>query len=206
MDPRALDDWFVDEVLPLEGALMRFLRRNWRHESDLADLRQEIYARVCEAALNAAPLNTKAFVFAAARNLLIDKMRHARVVPLEIAADLDGWNIAADVVPADRVVTAREELRRLQTGLDQLPARCRQVVLLRKVEGLPQREVAARMGIREDTVERQVIHGMRALADFMLGGSGRSARTLPASPHAAQDRGPAAARGRRAPWPVGKHR
>ena len=176
MDPRALDNWFVDEVLPLEGALMRFLRRNWRTESDILDLRQEVYARVCEAAMQAEPLNTKAFVFATARNLLIDRMRHARVVPLEVAVDLEGWGQGVDEVTPDRHLTARDELRRLQAGLAQLPARCREVVVLRKIEGFSQREVAARMGIREDTVERQTAHGMRALADFMLGGPGRIRR------------------------------
>ena len=37
------------------------------------------------------------------------------------------------------------------------------------------------MGIREDTVERQTTHGMRALADFMLGGSGRIRRPAPSA-------------------------
>ena len=53
--------------------------------------------------------------------------------------------------------------------------------MLRKIEGLSQREVAARMGIREDTVERQTAHGMRALADFMLGGPGRIRRAVAGS-------------------------
>ncbi|HEX6859970.1 MAG TPA: sigma-70 family RNA polymerase sigma factor [Caulobacteraceae bacterium] len=176
MDPQALDEWFVSEVLPLEAALVRFLRRNWRTESDIVDLRQEIYARVCEAAATAQPANAKAFVFTTARNLLIDRARHARVVPLEVAADLDSWALGYDELTPDRHLSARDELRRLQEGLAQLPARCREVVVLRKVQGLSQREVAARMGIREDTVERQTAHGMRALADFMLGGSGRIRR------------------------------
>ena len=181
MDPRALDDWFISEVLPLEAALMRFLRRNWRAESDIVDLRQEVYARVCEAASAAAPINPKAFVFTTARNLLIDRTRHARVVPLEVATDLEGWALGVDEVTPDRHLTAREEVRRLQAGLAVLPTRCREVVVLRKIEGLSQREVAARMGIREDTVERQTAHGMRALADFMLGGSGRIRRPAAAS-------------------------
>lgn len=176
MDPRALDDWFVGEVLPLEAALMRFLRRNWRTEADIVDLRQEVYARVCEAASHAPPVNTKAFVFTAARNLLIDRTRHARVVPLEVAVDLEVWGQGVDEVTPDRHLSARDELRQLQAGLALLPARCREVVVLRKIQGLSQREVADRMGIREDTVERQTAHGMRALADFMLGGPGRIRR------------------------------
>ena len=101
---------------------------------------------------------------------------NARVVPLEVAVDLEGWGQGVDEVTPDRHLTARDELRRLQAGLAQLPARCREVVVLRKIQGFSQREVAARMGIREDTVERQTAHGMRALADFMLGGSGRIRR------------------------------
>ena len=46
----ALDRWFVEEVLPLEPALMRMLRRHWRRADDIADLRQEVYTRVYESA------------------------------------------------------------------------------------------------------------------------------------------------------------
>ena len=60
--------------------------------------------------------------------------------------------------------------------MERLPARCREVIVLRKIEGLSQRETAARMGVREDTVERQMVQGMRALTDFMLGGTGRIRR------------------------------
>ena len=45
--------WFVREVLPLEAALMQFLRHNWRNNSDIDDLRQEVYVRVYEAAQQA---------------------------------------------------------------------------------------------------------------------------------------------------------
>lgn len=45
-----VNGWFVREVLPLEAALMQFLRRSWPNKSDLDDLAQEVYARVYEAA------------------------------------------------------------------------------------------------------------------------------------------------------------
>jgi RNA polymerase sigma factor (sigma-70 family) len=168
----AVDLWFVQEVLPLEAALTRFLRRNWREESDILDLRQELYTRVYESALNALPAYTRGFVFTAARNLLIDQVRRARIVAIDAVADLDTVAFAVTDLNPEREVTARDELRRFQAGLDRLPARCREVVVLRKIEGLSQRQTAERMGIREDTVERQMQLGMRALADFMLGGPG----------------------------------
>jgi hypothetical protein len=42
--------WFVREVLPLEASSMRFLRSSFRNAGELADLRQDIYAELNDAA------------------------------------------------------------------------------------------------------------------------------------------------------------
>jgi RNA polymerase sigma-70 factor (ECF subfamily) len=175
-DAQALKAWFCREILPLEPALMRFLRRNWRNRSELVDLRQDIYARVYDAARGGLPLQAQAFLFTTARNHLINRAKRAQIISFELVADLEALPATADVLTPERHASAREELRRVQAGLERLPARCREVMVLRKIEGLSQREAAARMGIGEDTVERQMTQGMRALVDFMLGGSGRIRR------------------------------
>ena len=162
-----VDEWFVQEVLPLEGVLKRFLRRNWRDEDDLPDLRQEVYARLLEGCAVARPDSAQAFMLSIARNLLIDRTRRARIVSIETFADMDALEISAESVTIERQLMARSELQLLQRALQQLPPRCRQVVELRKIEGLSQREVAQQMGITENTVERQVSLGVRALADAM---------------------------------------
>jgi len=48
--PTALDRWFIDAILVHEEALLRYLQRNWPHRDELHDLRQEVYARVYQAA------------------------------------------------------------------------------------------------------------------------------------------------------------
>ncbi len=65
----------------------------------------------------------------------------------------------------------------VQAGIDNLPDRCGEVVRLRKVQGFSTREVADQLGVGKDTVEKQMTLGMRALVDFMLGGSGKIVRT-----------------------------
>lgn len=162
-------DWFAREVLPLEAILMQFLRNNWSNENDIADLRQDVYVRVCEAAQKQFPDAAKKFVFATARNLLIDRIRRERIVSIEMVADLDALGIVSGDVEPDRVVMAREALRRLQVALDHLPRQCRQAVVLRKIDGLSHRQIAARMGIAEGTVNRHLSDGMRALADKLFG-------------------------------------
>jgi RNA polymerase sigma-70 factor (ECF subfamily) len=64
---------------------------------------------------------------------------------------------------------AREELRRLQAALDRMPARCREAVVLKKIEGLSMREIATRMGISFKTVDRHLSDGAQYLADFIYG-------------------------------------
>lgn len=171
-----LEAWFVREVLPLEATLMHYLRHHWRNQSEIADLRQEVYMRVCEAANTELPHPpAKPFVFAIARNLLIDRIRRQQIVPIDAVSDLDALNIALDQPGPDRHVIARDQLRKVQEALDRLPPRCREAVWLKKVEGLSMREIAQRMGISENTVDRHLSDGARALADMIYGEAGRKA-------------------------------
>ena len=162
-----VDTWFEREVLPLEAALMQFLQHNWRNKSDIADLRQDIYVRVYEAALKGIPDFPKAFVFETARNLLITRMRREQIVPFEAVSDFDALRTAIDEPGPDSTIIARDELRRLQAALDRLPPRCREAFVMRQVDGLSRREIAARMGVSEMTVKYHLKEAGNTLADIL---------------------------------------
>lgn len=176
IDDAALNAWFCGNVLPLEPALTSFIRHNWRIAEDVMELRQDIYERVLVGCREELPTNTKAFVFTVARNHLINQAVRARIVSFDLVADLESEAPVSDLLATERHLDARDQLRRARDGLEALPPRCREVVQLRKVEGLTTREVAERLGVGLDTVERQLTMGMRALVDFMLGGSGKVVR------------------------------
>ena len=161
--------WFIREILPLEAALTQFLHHNWRNKAEIPDLRQDIYVRVYEAARKQPPDRPKAFLFATARNHLINRIRDESVIPIEAVADLDVLGIAVDAPGPDRSAMARDALRRLQLALDRLPPRCRETVVLRKIDGLSISEIAIRMNIAEKTVKCHLTDGMRALANILYG-------------------------------------
>ncbi len=164
-----LEAWFVREVLPLEAVLTQFLRKNWRNREDVSDLVQDIYLRVFEAAQKQIPDATRLFVFTTAHNLLIDRVRHEKIVPIETVAELDALQVAADDPAPDRAVIARDELRHLYAALDHLPPRAREAILLKQVEGLSRAEIAVRMGITESTAKWHLSDGLRQLANVLYG-------------------------------------
>lgn len=166
MSAPGVNEWFVREILPLETALMQFLRRGWRNSNDVEDLCHDVFVHIYEAARREIPHPAKPFAFAVARNLLIDRIRRENIVAIEAVADMETLGITVDEPGPDRTAIARQELRRLQAALGRLPDKWRETVVMRKIEGLSRPEIAARLGVAEPTVSQYLAQGMTALADL----------------------------------------
>ncbi len=164
-----LDSWFEREILAHEEALVRYLRRVWPNQDDVHDLRQEAYIRVYEAAGKSRPYAAKSFLFSSARHLMADRVRRSRIVSIEAVGDMDFLNVLVDEITPERQVAGRQELKRLAQAFDGLPPKCRRVLWMRKVEHMPQKEVAMLLGVDEKTVERHVTKGLRRVADYVFG-------------------------------------
>jgi RNA polymerase sigma-70 factor (ECF subfamily) len=85
------------------------------------------------------------------------------VEPVAEVADLFVYE--GEPTPAD-AAAHNQELELLTQAIQSLPDRCRQVLTLRKIYGLSQKEIASELGIAEHTVEAQVANGMRRCAEF----------------------------------------
>jgi RNA polymerase sigma-70 factor (ECF subfamily) len=162
-----LETWFKREVLAHEEILMRFLSRVWPRHAELADIRQEAYARVYEAALTSCPKNAKAFLFTIARHLMADRVRRERIVSIQAAGENEFLNVLIDELSPERKVSGDQELIRLAHAFDRLPEQCRKVVWLRRVKEFSQKEVARRLGLNEKTVEKHLAAGGRLLVHYM---------------------------------------
>ena len=65
------------------------------------------------------------------------------------------------------VVCSRDELELFARALETLPARCREIVMLRKLQGLSQQAIAERLGVSVNTVEVQLVRGMKRCDDYL---------------------------------------
>lgn len=184
-----LDAWFAREILVHEDALVRYLRRVWPNRAEIHDLRQDTYVRIYEAAGKVRPTSPKSFLFTTARHLMSDRLRRGRVVSIEAVGDPDALNVLVDEISPERRLDARQVLKRLAEAFDRLPDRCRQVVWLRRIEELPQKEVAARLGISQKTVEKHVAKGVRLIAEHFYGNGQVQRGGYPGAPEAEDGNG-----------------
>ncbi len=159
--------WFAAEVLPHAALLRAWLRSRFPSLTDPDDLVQETFARVLQAHALAPISSAKAFVFMTARNLALDHVRRQKIVGIDSLTETDALSVYEDVPGVSETVGRRQELELLTQAIQSLPERCRQVLTLRKIYGLSQKEIAAQLGISEHTVEAQVGNGMRRCAEFL---------------------------------------
>ena len=161
--------WFFEEVQIHEPSLRAYLRRAFPWLSDADDLVQDVMSRAWRAAQEGTIRSGRAFVFAAARNAALDLFRRRRIVTMEPLAESGPASVLDDGVDVAETVSRHEELALLREAIRSLPERCRQVLVLRKIHGLPQKEIAARLGISEHTVEVQTANAVHRCADFLRG-------------------------------------
>ena len=158
--------WFNEEVNPHEGSLKRYLRSKFPSLPDIDDLVQESYARLIQARTAGRISYAKAFLFTTARNIALDIFRRRQVVQIEHVADMETLNIQSAEAEAGETLERQEKLKLLAEAVKSLPVRCRQVMTLRLLYAMPQKQIAHELKISEHTVKAQLAKGMRRCAEF----------------------------------------
>lgn len=161
-----LSRWFAEEVQPHEAALRAWLRARFSTLNDIDDLVQEAYARLLRVRQTGSVACPRAFLFITARNLALNHLRHLRhAQPATEVGEVD-TEVFDQALPVPDSLERAEDLQLLIRAIQSLPERCRQVLTLRKIYGLSQKETAARLGIAEPTVEAQGAIGLRKCIDY----------------------------------------
>lgn len=158
--------WFFEHLQPHEQMLRAWLRSRFPRHFDIDDIVQDAFARVLRARQTMPLESPKAFLFATARNLALARLRHQQVAGDNSLAEIDAEGVLDETVDVGDTVARTQELEILTQAIQSLPTRCRQVITLRKIYGLSQKEVAAQLGIAEHTVEAQGAIGLRKIADY----------------------------------------
>lgn len=159
--------WFIENLQPHEAMLRGWLHGRYPSGVDVDDVIQETYLKVLTARKKE-PVNApKAFLFATARNLALNTLRFAKVRGEETMLTLDDCDVLDERAGVRETVARNQELEVLTKAIQSLPDRCRQIFTLRKVYGMPQRDIAKKLNISARTVNAQISIGVNKCADYV---------------------------------------
>ncbi|MBA5867880.1 MAG: sigma-70 family RNA polymerase sigma factor [Nitrospira sp. CR1.3] len=142
------------------GELLRFLTAKLGCREQAADVAQDTFVRLRSQKDLTTVVQPRAFLYKTALNLTVDLFRRQRVRS-EGTTQLDAIEEMPSTIPRqDCEVEAKERVRLLYAAIEELPPKCRQVFLLHKFKELPHAEIARRLGISKNMVEKHVMKAM----------------------------------------------
>ena len=142
--------------------LRRYLARLLGNATEAQDVAHDAYLRVYDSVNARIPERPEALLYVTARRLAINRLKRRSISPLS-REPMDEAAAASGTPGVAQQVMARQEYALLERAIAELPAGCRSVLLLRKVELLSHREIADRLGIAISTVEKQHARALRLL-------------------------------------------
>lgn len=161
--------WVASNVLPHEAVLRARLRRMVASSDQIDDIVQDAYLAIARLQSVTHIRNGRAYLFTAARTAMLQRIRRDRLVRIDSLTELHLLTLEDEGPGPDRSFEARRELERVKRLIAGLPDRCREIFELRRIHGMPQREIARRMNLSEHVVEQQAVRGlkliMRAIAE-----------------------------------------
>jgi RNA polymerase sigma-70 factor (ECF subfamily) len=141
--------------------LMSYFEKRIRESYDVDDLVQEVLIRLTLRDSLADIQYLEGYVFQTAANVMRDRIRRQAVRRAGDHAPLENCELPTNDFSPERVLQSRQLLDKALTALRELPARTREVFVLRLYEGLKHEEIASSLQL---SVEGVRFHLRRAKA------------------------------------------
>jgi RNA polymerase sigma factor (sigma-70 family) len=172
----------VSAYLGMRAEILRFLTARLGQAAAAEDVCQDLFVRIESAHLPPAIGDVRGFIYKMAYNLAND---YSRAGQRRQTRDRDWFDTAthkiaeapiADAPDADAAIDAKRRLAQVAASLKDLPPKCLTVFTCHRLEGLSQRETAAKLGITTKTVEKHMATALRHLIRKCVGTDGPSGR------------------------------
>ncbi|TDX62104.1 RNA polymerase sigma-70 factor (ECF subfamily) [Methylosinus sp. sav-2] len=142
--------------------LLRFLTR--RVGADVApDLAQEAMLRALHYSEREEVREISSLLHSIAANLARDHVRRAILESRFLVRGLEVDDLIVGGLSPGARLEAEQAIKRFAEALEALPPRCRQVFVMRRFEDLHQEEIARRLGISRNMVEKHLRAAFRHL-------------------------------------------
>ena len=139
--------------------LYKFLYYKYGAENNPEDLMQEAFAKLWANCAKVSPEKAKSFLFTVANNQMLNDLARKKTV---LNYQKEHMNEPADVSP-QYVLEEVEYMNRLQQALADLSEEQRVAFMMNRVDGLKHREIAERLGISQNAVEKRIYKAVENL-------------------------------------------
>jgi RNA polymerase sigma-70 factor (ECF subfamily) len=173
-DARAL--WLLRHILPHELSIRRIIGK-WRLPDGLdpEDIIQESYAKIAGLPSVAHIASPKVYFLQIARSVLLMHVRRAKLVSIDVIADLEQLHICDDMPDPEVHVSDREQLRLLAHAVAQMGEPHRTVFILRMIHELPHKAIGEKLGLSDNAVQKILARTLNSLAGKIGRGGNRGA-------------------------------
>lgn len=177
MNPRQKQE--LERVVREENTLLvRWLTKKLGDPDAARDVAQSVYLRVWAYAEREHITYPRALLFRTAANLACNELkRRNRYDRRHVSPNPETGYDPADNVPCalptpEQSACLRQDVAAALAAIKALPERPRRAFILSRFEGLTYREIAARLGVSESSVEKYLIEALRTLRRTLGPGKG----------------------------------
>ena len=153
------DQAFQDSYSELIGYACKYVK----NKQNAQDIVHDAYLRLRKVENWDTIENSRAFIYRATRNLMIDRLRRfSKQVSsdAESQGDVLELNLPNKRSPLEETLGS-EKQKIIQEKISSLPEKCQEVFILHKFSGLKHSEIAEHLNISKSTVEKHVINALR---------------------------------------------
>lgn len=159
--------------------LFNFIFRSVRDRTQAEELLQDVFLRVIQRSVEfKGQSKFSTWLYTIARNLCID---HSRKMSFRRHRSLDApmrgkgseegptmmERVAGGDIGADREAISKDLSERIAAAVEELPDEQREVFLMRQVQALPFKDIAAIVGVPENTVKSRMRYALERLQEAL---------------------------------------
>ncbi|HTV32637.1 MAG TPA: RNA polymerase sigma factor [Methylocella sp.] len=120
------------------------------------DLLQDAFLRILRSGVIAEVADPPAYLRRIARNLATDFCRRRKIEMKFLVPDEAPEQMPSEEPLAEELIESNQRKKLLASAIESLPPRCREVFVMRMHEDVPQDEIARRLGITRNMVDRHL--------------------------------------------------
>ena len=160
---------FEQALLPHLDAAYNLARWLTRDDHDAEDLVQAAYLRALKFFGGFHGANSRAWLLTIVRNACYTWLQQKRARGPAVAFDEGIHGAGSDAADPEKSLLSEDQRRSVQRAVEALPLDLREVVVLRELEGLSYKDIAAVTGLPPGTIMSRLARGRERLRQSLAG-------------------------------------